>query len=173
VTPEFIRLSVGLETVDDLIANLDPGKLLCGQRKMYFNNGMTADTNQVLMLFVSTDPIVMSPVNKINPVEDLHRDEHLYRTIQRRTSQVWLSLSQIMPQIIYRKDLSGCSKLDKPLGNELSLPCITSPRLAENGAYLVCPIYRHRCFLIPAGRRVGSIKTSLNIMSSYTHLNDT
>jgi hypothetical protein len=81
----------------------DDSDLLSWQANINFDDAMTLRTGQVMMMRTAADPIVMRSIAELNTIQEAHIHQHLDRAIDRCATQTWLTLAQLLPEIINRE----------------------------------------------------------------------
>ena len=122
-------------------------ELIDGKTDIHLYNEMALSAGQVMMMTPATHAVMVRPIGKLNPVEQTHIDQLLYRTIDRCSSQTRLFLSQLMPKVINREIGSACCKFYEPLCNKLSRACMALAHFIESCPNFVC--YHFCCTPLP------------------------
>ena len=118
-----IKVSLGADGPD----------LLNWQADINFYDAMTLRTGQVMMVRPTADPIVVGPISELNTIQETHIHQHLDRTIDRCTTQAWLTIAQLLPEIINREIRPARRMFYQPLSNELTWTRMTLTGLIKCG----------------------------------------
>lgn len=113
-------------------------ELIHGKTNIHLYNPVAPCTGQMMMMTVTADTVVMRPVGKLDTVQQTHIDQFLYRAVDRGSSQTWLYLSYLLPEIINREIGPASSKFYQSICNEPSWARMPLAHFIESGANFVC-----------------------------------
>ncbi len=113
-------------------------ELIHGKTNIHLYNPVALCTGQMMMVTITADTVVMCPIGKLNTVQQTHIDQFLYRAVDRGSSQTWLYLSYLLPEIINREIGPANSKFYQSICNELSWARTPLAHLVESCANFVC-----------------------------------
>ena len=82
-------------------------------------------------MITPTNPVMVGAVGKLNTIHQTNVDQLLHRAVNRCPSQVWIFLSQLLPEIVDREVGSANSKFYEAFGNKSSWACVTAAHLVE------------------------------------------
>src|SRR5450755_185587 len=116
----------------------DGAYLIYGQADIDLHDAVALCAGQVVMMArTAADAVVVRTVRELDAVQEFHICQHLDRAIDRRASQAWLGLPQLLPQVINSEISTAGRQLYQPLGNELARARMTLARLVERRPDLI------------------------------------
>lgn len=87
----------------------DCRELIDGETNVHLYNPVALRAGQVMMVVVTADTVVMRPISKLDAIQQTHIDQLLHGAVDRSSSQAWLYLSYLLPEIINREIGSASS----------------------------------------------------------------
>ncbi len=116
----------------------DNGELIFGQADVYFFDAVTACTGDMMVVVVSADTIVMGSIGKLDATQQAHRDELLYRAVDRCSPHSWFLRAHRVPEIINRKIGAALRQRDQPFRDQPPGTCVALAHFVKRCVNLIC-----------------------------------